>query len=159
MKISEIRVNKRDDVSLNKTKLIVLCTGNSARSQMAEAFLRRYASKRFDIYSAGFVIKGVNPYTIKVMEEIGYDMSSHYSKSLNQYLEKIHFKIVITVCSKAEEMCPIIPGVEIKLYWPFEDPASFEGTEKEKLTKFREIRDKIQEHVKLWLKEREIKNY
>ncbi len=151
-------MKKRDDVSLNKTKLIVLCTGNSARSQMAEAFLRRYASKRFDIYSAGFVIKGVNPYTIKVMEEIGYDMSSHYSKSLNQYLDKIHFKIVITVCSKAEEMCPIIPGVEIKLHWPFEDPASFEGTEKEKLMKFREIRDKMHEHVKSWLKERGIVN-
>ena len=151
-------MKKRDDLSLNKTKLIVLCTGNSARSQMAEAFLRRYASKHFDIYSAGFLTKGVNPYTIKVMEEIGYDMSSHYSKSLNQYLDKIHFKIVITVCSKAEEMCPIIPGVEIKLYWPFEDPASFEGTEKEKLIKFREIRDKMNEHVKSWLKERGIVN-
>ena len=151
-------MKKRDDLSLNKTKLIVLCTGNSARSQMAEAFLRRYASKRFDIYSAGFVTKGVNPYTIKVMEEIGYDMSSHYSKSLNQYLDKIHFKIVITVCSKAEEMCPIIPGVEIKLYWPFEDPASFEGTEKEKLIKFREIRVKMHEHIKSWLKERGIAN-
>jgi len=90
-------VKKRDDLSLNETKLIVLCTGNSARSQMAEAFLRRYASNRFDIYSAGFEPKGVNPYTIKVMEEIGYDMSSHHSKSLNQYLDKIHFKIVITV--------------------------------------------------------------
>ncbi len=152
-------MKKRDDVSLYKTKLIVLCTGNSARSQMAEAFLRKHANKRFDIYSAGFVTKGVNPYTIKVMEEIGYDMSSHYSKSLNQYLDKIHFKIVITVCSKAEEMCPIIPGVEIKLYWPFEDPASFEGTEKEKLIKFREIRDKIHEHVKSWLKERGNVNY
>ncbi|MHA1375719.1 MAG: arsenate reductase ArsC, partial [Promethearchaeota archaeon] len=149
---------KRDDFGLNKTKLIVLCNGNSARSQMAEAFLRRYASKRFDIYSAGFEPKGVNPYTIKVMEEIGYDLSSHYSKSLNQYLDKIHFKIVITVCQKAEEMCPIIPGVEIKLFWSFEDPASFEGTEKEKLIKFRKIRDKMHEHVKSWLKTTEIVN-
>ncbi|MHA1979992.1 MAG: arsenate reductase ArsC [Promethearchaeota archaeon] len=151
-------MKKRDDFGLNKTKLIVLCNGNSARSQMAEAFLRRYASKRFDIYSAGFEPKGVNPYTIKVMEEIGYDMSSHYSKSLNQYLDKIHFKIVITVCQKAEEMCPIIPGVEIKLFWSFEDPASFEGTEKEKFIKFRKIRDKIHEHVKSWLKTTEIVN-
>ncbi|MHA1623526.1 MAG: arsenate reductase ArsC [Promethearchaeota archaeon] len=151
-------MKKRDDFGLNKTKLIVLCNGNSARSQMAEAFLRRYASKRFDIYSAGFEPKGVNPYTIKVMEEIGYDLSSHYSKSLNQYLDKIHFKIVITVCQKAEEMCPIIPGVEIKLFWSFEDPASFEGTEKEKLIKFRKIRDKMHEHVKSWLKTTEIVN-
>ena len=127
--------------------------GNSARSQMAEAFLRRYASNRFDVYSAGFEPKGVNTYTIKVMEEIGYDISSHHSKSLNQYLDKIHFKIVITVCQKAEEMCPIIPGAEIKLFWPFEDPASFEGTEKEKLIKFREIRDKMHEHVKSLIKE------
>ncbi|MHA1191568.1 MAG: arsenate reductase ArsC [Promethearchaeota archaeon] len=151
-------MKKRDDFGLNKTKLIVLCNGNSARSQMAEAFLRRYASKRFDIYSAGFEPKGVNPYTIKVMEEIGYDISNHYSKSLNQYLDKIHFKIVITVCQKAEEMCPIIPGVEIKLFWSFEDPASFEGTEKEKLIKFRKIRDKIHEQVKSWLKTTDIVN-
>ncbi|MFX0070909.1 MAG: arsenate reductase ArsC [Candidatus Hermodarchaeota archaeon] len=143
---------------MSKLKVIILCTGNSARSQMAEAFLRRYANDHFEVYSAGFVPKEINPFTIKVMEELGYDLSEHYSKALKEYLGKVHFGIVITVCSNAEKLCPIIPGVSTRLYWPFEDPAAFIGTEEEKLAKFREVRDKIEEKVKSWLKERGISN-
>jgi arsenate reductase len=141
---------------MSKARVIFLCTGNSARSQMAEAFLRRYAGDMFEVYSAGFEPKGINQYTIKVMEEIGYDLSTHTSKTLKQFLGQVHFGIVITVCIKAEELCPTIPGVGTRLYWPFEDPAAFEGSEEEKLNKFREIRDQIDEKIKNWLKERNI---
>ena len=142
--------------ALQKTKVIFLCTGNSARSQMAEAFLRKYAGDHFEVYSAGFEPRPIHPYTIQVMRELGYDLSGQHPKDLKQYLGKIHFGIVITVCVKAEEQCPTIPDVSTRLYWPFEDPAAFQGTEEEKLAKFREIRDKIDEKTKAWLKERGI---
>ena len=96
------------------------------------------------------------PYTIQAMRELGYDLSGQHPKDLKQYLGKIHFGIVITVCVKAEEDCPTIPDVSTRLYWPFEDPAAFQGTEEEKLAKFREARDKINEKTQEWLKERGI---
>jgi arsenate reductase len=139
-----------------KTKVIFLCTGNKARSQMAEAFLRKYAGDHFEVYSAGFDPQPIHPYTIQVMKELGYDLSGQHSKDLAQYLGKEHFGIVITLCQKAEEDCPTLPDVSTRLYWPFEDPAAFQGTEEEKLAKFREIRDKINEKTKEWLKERGI---
>src|SRR5208283_2977803 len=89
--------------ALEKTKVIFLCTGNSARSQMAEAFLRRYAGNHFEVYSAGFDPRPIHPYTIQVMGELGYDLSGQHPKDLAQYLGKVHFGIVITVCVKAEE--------------------------------------------------------
>ena len=123
---------------------------------MAEAFLRKYAGDHFEVYSAGFEPRPMHPYTIQVMRELGYDLSGQHPKDLSQYLGKVHFGIVITVCAKAEEQCPTIPGVGTRMYWPFEDPAAFQGTEEEKLAKFREIRDKINEKTKAWLKERGI---
>ncbi len=123
---------------------------------MAEAFLRKYAGDHFEVYSAGFNPQPIHPYTVKVMQEIGFDLSGQYSKALNQYLGKIHFGIVITVCVKAEEVCPTIPGVSTRMYWPFEDPAAFRGTEEEKLAKFREVRDQINEKTKEWIEERGI---
>jgi arsenate reductase len=123
---------------------------------MAEAFLRKYAGNRFEVYSAGFEPRPIHPYTIKVMRELGYDLSDQHQKELKQYLGKIHFGIVITVCEKAEKTCPTIPGASTRLYWPFEDPAAFQGTEEEKLAKFREVREKINEKIKTWLKERGI---
>ncbi|KYC44743.1 MAG: Protein ArsC [Candidatus Methanofastidiosum methylothiophilum] len=140
---------------MKKTKVIFLCTGNSARSQMAEVILSKYGSEYFEVYSAGFEPKGVNPYTIKVMEEKGFDMSNRTSKDLKTYLGKIHFGIVITVCDRAEKTCPTIPGVSKRLFWPFEDPAAFEGSEEDKINKFREVRDKIEEKIKSWVKEYE----
>jgi len=138
---------------MKKAKAIFLCTGNTARSQMAEAFLRKYAGDRFEVYSAGLEPKEVHPYTKKVMEDIGIDMSEQHAKGLDQFLGKVHFGYLITVCSKAEEQCPILPGVGTRLFWPFEDPAAFEGSEEEKLKKFRKVRDQIDERIKDWLKE------
>jgi arsenate reductase (thioredoxin) len=142
--------------ALQKTKVIFLCTGNKARSQMAEAFLRRYAGDHFEVYSAGFDPQPIHPYTIHVMREAGYDLSAQHSKNLAQYLGKVHFGIVITLCQKAEENCPTFPDVSTRLYWPIEDPAAFQGTEEEKLGKFRDVRDQIDEKIKTWLKERGI---
>ncbi len=91
--------------------------------------------------------------TIQVMEEIGVDMSSHYAKPLTQFMGKVQFGYLITVCSDAEDKCPIFPGMGIRLHWPFEDPAAFEGTKVEQQAKVREIRDRIESKVLLWLAE------
>ncbi len=133
---------------MTKPKVLFLCTGNSARSQMAEGFLRQYAGDRFEVFSAGLEPGFINPLTIQVMEEKGVDMSGHYSKGLDQFLGKVHFAYLITVCSRADEKCPIFPGMGQRLHWPFEDPAAFQGGPEEKLTKFREVRDEIEAKVK-----------
>jgi len=138
---------------MDKVKVLFLCSGNSARSQMAEAFLRRYAGERFEVYSAGLEPKGINPYTLKVMNELGYDLAGHYAKSLDQFLGKVHFGYLITVCDRAAEACPIFPGMGTRLPWSFDDPAAFEGTDEEKTAKFREVRDQIQARVLAWLKD------
>ena len=134
-----------------KPKVLFLCSGNSARSQMAEAFLRKYGGDRFDVYSAGLEPSVVNPFTIQVMEEIGMDMSAHRSKSLLEYMGKEHFGYLITVCDRADKECPIFPGMGVRLHWPFEDPAKVYGSEEEKLAKFRQVRDLISSKVKDWL--------
>jgi arsenate reductase len=136
--------------------VIFLCTGNSARSQLAEAFLRKYAGEYFEVYSAGFDPQPINPLTVTVMNEVGLDLSSHVSKDLKQFLGKIHFGIVITVCANAEEKCPTLPGISTRMYWPFEDPAKFQGSQEEKLAKFRDVRDQINAKIIAWLKERNI---
>ena len=132
-----------------KQRVLFLCTGNSARSQMAEAFLRRYGSDQFDAYSAGLEPKGINPLTIQVMEEIGYDLSGQRSKGVREFLGSVFIHQLITVCDNAEKNCPSTwPGVVRKMHWSFEDPAAFEGSEEEKLAKFREIRDQIEQKVR-----------
>ena len=141
---------------MSKARVLFLCTGNSARSQMAEALLRKYAGDHFEVYSAGLEPKGLNPYTFKVLEEIGVDTSQHYSKTLDTFMGKVHFGYLITVCSNAEENCPVFPGMGVRLHWPFEDPAAFVGSEEETLQKFREVRDQIDARVRQWLKEMDI---
>jgi len=131
-----------------KPKILFLCTGNTARSQMAEGFLRKYAGDRFEVFSAGLEPGFINPLTIQVMEEKGMDMSGYYSKGLDQFLGKVHFAYLITVCSRADEKCPIFPGMGQRLHWPFEDPAAFQGSPEEKLAKFRQVRDEIEAKVK-----------
>jgi len=138
---------------VNKSKVLFLCTGNSARSQMAEAFLRQYGGDRFDVYSAGLEPSVLNPLTVQVMEEIGVDMSGHYSKSLIQYLGKEHFGYLITVCDRAEAKCPVFPGMGVRLHWGFEDPAAFQGSAADKLEKFRQVREQIRTAVQNWLKQ------
>ncbi len=135
-----------------KPRVLFLCTGNSARSQMAEAFLRYYASDQFEVHSAGLDPKGIHPLTVVVMEEIGIPMADHTSKGVNVYLGKMLFQYLITVCDKAEQNCPTMwPGVNQRLHWSFEDPATFEGSEEEKLAQFREVRIQIEQKVKDWV--------
>jgi arsenate reductase len=137
-----------------KMRVLFLCTGNSARSQMAEAFLRRYGNEHFEAYSAGLEPKGINPLTIQVMDEIGYDLSGHTSKGVKEFLGKVFIHDLITVCDNAEKNCPSTwPGVIKKMHWSFEDPAAFEGSEEEKLAKFHEIRDQIDQKVRAWVAE------
>lgn len=131
-----------------KPKVLFLCTGNTARSQMAEGFLRKYAGDRFEVFSAGLEPGVINPLTIQVMEEKGVDMAGHASKGLDKFLGKVHFAYLITVCSRADEKCPIFPGMGQRLHWPFEDPAALQGTQEEKLAKFRQVRDEIEAKVK-----------
>lgn len=138
----------------NKPKVIFLCTGNSARSQMAEAFTRKYAGDRLEVYSAGLEPKGINPYTIRVMEEIGISLEGQSSKSVTEYLGREHFTYLFTVCGHAEENCPrVFLSQGIHTHWDFEDPAAFEGSDEEKMSKFREVRDQIDQHIKDWLAE------
>ena len=100
-----------------KARVLFLCTGNSARSIMAEALLRRYADDHFEAYSAGLEPKGINPYTVRIMNEIGLDVSSQRSKSLMEYLGRVHMGFVITVCDRAEANCPIFPFGTLRLHW------------------------------------------
>jgi len=138
----------------SKQRVLFLCTGNSARSQMAEAFLRRYGGDRFEVHSAGLEPKGMNPLTLQVMNEIGYPMTEHTSKGIKVYLGKVLFQYLITVCDQAEQKCPTIwPGVNQRLHWSFEDPAAVEGSPEQKLAKFREIRDQIDQKVRDWVAE------
>jgi len=138
----------------DKQRVIFLCTGNSARSQMAEAFLRRMAGDHFEVYSAGLDPKGLNPLTVEVMAEIGYDLTGARSKSVSEYLGKGLFQYLITVCDQAEQNCPTTwPGVSQRLHWSFEDPAAFEGSHAARLEKFRQVRDQIEQNVYAWVVE------
>jgi arsenate reductase len=133
-------------------RVLFLCTGNSARSQMAEAFLRKYGGAKFEAHSAGLEPKGLNPFTVQVMQEAGIDISGQRSKNVGEYLGKVLFQYLITVCDEAEKNCPSAwPGISKREHWSFEDPAAFEGTAEEKLAKFREIRDQIEQKIRAWL--------
>ncbi len=136
-----------------KTKVLFLCTGNSARSQMVEAFLRKFAGDRFEVFSAGIDPQGIHPWATKVMEEMGFDLSGQQSKDVGQFLGHTHFGYVITVCAQAESRCPIFPGASIRLHWPLDDPATFQGTEEQQLMKFREIRDQIRTRIESWVRD------
>ncbi len=141
---------------MSKARVLFLCTGNSARSIMAEALLRYYAGNRFEVYSAGLEPKGIHPFTLRVMNEIGLDVSGGRSKDVMEYLGHVHMGYVITVCSNAEARCPIFPFTTQRLHWPFEDPAHFEGTDEARLAKFREVRDLIDQRIRTWLAEQGI---
>ncbi|MBS3784521.1 MAG: arsenate reductase ArsC [Anaerolineae bacterium] len=137
-----------------KPRALFLCIENRARSQMAEAFLRKYAGDRFEVYSAGFEPAPIHPYVYQVMEEVGLDLEGQYSKGVDQFFNKTYFGILITVCEKAEHRCPTFPGLGERHYWPIKDPVAVEGTEEEKLMAFREARDQIEQHILDWLRSR-----
>lgn len=122
---------------MSKIKVLFLVSGNSARSQIAEALLRKYAGDKFNVYSAGLEPEGINPYTKQVMQEIGISLEGCYAKRIDEYMGKLHFGYLITVCSDAEEKCPAtFPGISHRQHWSFEDPAAFGGSDKETLMKF-----------------------
>ncbi len=125
-----------------KPKVLFLCTGNSARSQMAEGYLRQVASDSFTAMSAGIEPKGLNPLAVEVMDEIGIDISNQHSKDVVSLLGQ-HIPYVVTVCDNAKERCPIFPGTWKFLHWSFRDPAAIQGSRDEKLRAFREDRDQI----------------
>jgi arsenate reductase (thioredoxin) len=121
---------------MNPIRVLVICTGNSARSVMAEALIRKYGGSDFEVHSAGTEPKGINPLTERVLDEAGIDHSWARSKSVNEFLGQ-HFDYVITVCDQARQACPVFPGVHETLHWGYEDPAAVEGTEEERLRAFR----------------------
>ncbi|HLX63155.1 MAG TPA: arsenate reductase ArsC [Planctomycetota bacterium] len=138
---------------MGKPNLLVLCTGNSARSQIAEAFFRKHGSDLFNAYSAGTDPKGINPLTVEVMAERGIDMSCHRSKNLTEYLGHLPVHTLIIVCGGADKKCPVVwPGIFERLFWPFDDPAAAEGARSERLDEFRRVRDQIEEKIVAWLK-------
>jgi len=138
---------------LKKKKVLFLCTGNSARSQMAEALLRMHGSHHFEIYSAGLEPRGIHPITIRVMGDLGYDMATHTSKGLDEFVGKHHFNYLITVCDQADEGCPNFPGAGERMHWGFEDPVIFNGSEDETVQKFRQVRDQIETRIIEWMQE------
>ena len=129
-----------------KPRVLFLCTGNSARSQMAEGILRSFAGDRFEVLSAGIDPKGVNPLAIQAMREDGIDISGHRSKHVTEFLGQ-PMQYVITVCDGAQEKCPIFPGAYKFLSWSFDDPAAAQGSDADKLTVFRRVRDEIGQHI------------
>lgn len=129
-----------------KPKVLFLCTGNSARSQMAEGYLRHVAGDRYEALSAGVSPKGMNPLAVEAMREIGIDISQQRSKDVREYLG-IGIQYVVTVCDNAKEHCPIFPGALKLLHWGLKDPADAAGTHAEKLHVFRHIRNLIAQHI------------
>ena len=125
-----------------KKRVLILCTGNSARSQMAEGLLRHDAGERFDVASAGTKPGGLNPLAVTAMSELGIDIAHHRSKSVDEFLDA-RFDYAITVCDSARETCPILPGVAETIHWSFDDPAAAGGSEEEKLAVFRRVRDEL----------------
>jgi len=135
-----------------KQRVLILCTGNSARSQMAEGLLRDIASDRFEVASAGVSPSIVRQEAIEVMKEAGIDISSHTSKSVDEFVDQ-EFDYVITVCDNANEQCPVFPGKTTRIHWSFEDPAEAAGNLEERLKVFRSAREKIREKLKAFARE------
>jgi arsenate reductase (thioredoxin) len=126
--------------------VLILCTGNSARSQMAEGLLRHDAGDRFDVVSAGTHPSQVRPEAIAVMREAGIDISGHRSKSVDEFADA-SFDVVLTVCDSAREVCPVYPGHATRVHHAFADPAAIRGTESERLAAFRRVRDEIRGYL------------
>jgi arsenate reductase len=131
---------------MEKTKVLFLCTHNSARSQMAEALVRHLAGDRFEVMSAGTEATHVRPLAVRAMDEVGIDISGQESKTLDRYLGE-PFDYVITVCEEANEACPFFPGAAERLHWSLPDPAAAQGTEEERLEVFRSVRDLLRDYI------------
>ncbi len=143
---------------MRKQNVLFICGGNSCRSQMAEAFLRKHGGHRFDVFSCGLEATEIHPRTAEVMAEAGIDIVADGQKAehVSAYLGKLAVAHLIIVCDAAARRCPAIwPGALNRLMWPFEDPPACQGTEEERLEKFREVRDRIEARILAWLEELE----
>lgn len=140
------------DPSIVRARVLILCTHNSARSQMAERLLRELGGDRFEVASAGTVATAVHPLAARAMEEIGLDLRGQSSKTLERYLGE-RWDYVITVCDQAGERCPVFPGPARRIHWSFEDPSAATGSEADRLATFRRVRDAIRDRLRAWLAE------
>ncbi len=136
----------------DRKTVLILCTGNSARSQMAEGLLRHDAGEAFEVFSAGAKPTRVRPEAIAVMRELGINISSHRSKSVDEFAGQ-PFDYVITVCDNAKESCPISPAKTRRIHWSIEDPAAAGGSEEQRLAVFRRIRDELRQHLRSFVQE------
>lgn len=128
-------------------RVLFVCTGNSARSLMAEALLRQHGGDAFEVHSAGTEPKGVNPLTLRVLAEAGIDASWARSKSVDEFLGQ-SFDYVVTVCDQARQSCPVFPGVHESLHWGYEDPAAAAGSEEERMAVFRQVFTQLGERIR-----------
>jgi arsenate reductase (thioredoxin) len=131
----------------SKARVLILCTGNSARSQIAEGLLRHLGSGQYEIFSAGTRPVGVNPLAIEVMRESGIDISAQRSKSVAEFAGQT-FATIITVCDSAAEHCPVFPGAPERLHWSTPDPVAVSGTREEKMAAFRKVRDALEQRIR-----------
>ena len=134
--------DKKPALTTDKKRVLILCTGNSARSQMAEGLLRHDGGARFDVHSAGVSPTQVRPEAIEAMREVGVDISHQRSKSVEEFAGQA-FDHVITVCDNAREQCPVFPAETRRIHWSFDDPSAAEGDESQRLAVFRRVRDEI----------------
>jgi len=133
-----------------KQRVLILCTGNSARSQMAEAFWRRFGGEQWDAFGAGVAPQGLNPLAVQVMGEVGIDISKQRSKSVDEFSGQA-FDLVVTVCANAAELCPAFPGAKRQLHWPFDDPPNAQGAHEQRMQVWRRVRDEIEARIRTWL--------
>ena len=138
---------------MNKKRVLFVCVHNSARSQMAEAFLKQMVGDRFEVESAGLEPGMLNPVVVEVMKEVGIDISQNLTKSVFEfYKQGKQYDYVITVCDESQSgACPVFPGKGERLHWGFDDPSSFQGSPEERLAKTRVVRDKIRKKIEEWL--------
>lgn len=136
-------------MAADKIKVLFVCVHNSARSQMAEAFLKHYGGELFEAESAGLSLGTLNPVVVEVMKEEGFDISTNQTKGVFDFVKSGKtYHYVITVCDQAAaQRCPVFPGITKRLHWSFEDPSSFIGTHQEKLSKTRKVRDQIKDKI------------
>lgn len=145
-----VQTNPAPALKTDVTRVLFLCTGNSCRSQMAEALLRSKGDRRFEAASAGVAPRDIPPLTLEVMKEIGIDISGQRPKSVMEVIGKTHFDYLITVCSMAEQHTPVFPGVTQRLHWPMIDPIEAAGTDEDKKRVFRQVRDQLNAKILEW---------
>ena len=138
-------------------RVLFVCTGNACRSQMAEGLLRYFSDGKFEVHSAGTQPWVLHPLAVRVMAELGIDISQQYAKSVEHYRDQ-PFDCVITVCDYAKELCPVYPGEQMRMHWSVKDPVDAEGPLEQRMGVFRDVRDDLERRIKQWLNSREEKS-